>query len=115
MWVPHHVQFHNPTIMYLQSKFQNPQQFALRYDDPFYEQNIYESLQAAARYIKFGGNNNNLSKDICYVILTKSGAVYLSENLNEMLDINTSIESVLQKLTNSIQNIGVIFYRAHTI
>ena len=74
---------------------------------PFYEQNIYESLQAAARYIKFGGNNNNLSKDICYVILTKSGAVYLSENLNEMLDINTSIESVLQKLTNSYGKINL--------
>ena len=65
---------------------------------PFYEQNIYESLEAAARYIKLGGNNNNLSQDICYVILTKSGAVYLSENLNEMFGTDENIDGVLKKV-----------------
>lgn len=74
---------------------------------PFYEQNIYESLQAAGGYIKLGGNNNNLNKDFCYVILTKSGAVYLSENLKEMLNMNTSVDALLKKLDNPYGKIKI--------
>lgn len=50
---------------------------------PFYENNVYMHLSQPASYIK--PETNKMGEDIAFIIITKSGAIYTSNNLSEMV------------------------------
>ena len=50
---------------------------------PFYELSIYSYLKQPAEFIEPG--TNKMGEDISFIIITKSGAVYTSDNLNKMI------------------------------
>lgn len=54
-----------------------------RFLKPFYELSIYAHLKQPSKYIEPG--TGKMGDDIAFIIITKSGAVYTSDNLNKMV------------------------------
>ena len=54
-----------------------------RFLKPFYEFSIYEHLKQPSQYIE--PSTGKMGDDIAFIIITKSGAVYTSANLNQMI------------------------------
>lgn len=50
---------------------------------PFYELSIYAHLSQPAKYI--GPGTSKMGEDIAFIIVTRNGAVYTSDNLNKMI------------------------------
>lgn len=50
---------------------------------PFYERVVYAYLAQPARFIK--PETNKMGEDIAFIIITRSGAVYTSDNLRDMI------------------------------
>ena len=61
---------------------------------PFYENSVYSYLSQPSRFI--GPNTNKMSEDIAFIIKTKGGATYTSDNLNEMIP-SLSLSEVEEK------------------
>lgn len=64
-----------------------------RFLKPFYEISIYEHLKQPAKYID--PSTNKMGEDIAFIIITKSGAVYTSDNLNTLLQ-NLGYKEILK-------------------
>ena len=65
---------------------------------PFYEYSIYEHLKQPSKYID--PSTNKMGEDIAFVIITKSGATYTSDNLNKMVP-NLSYKDILNYASKS--------------
>ncbi len=63
-----------------------------RFLKPFYERSIYEHLSQPSKYIEPG--TSKMGEDIAFIIITKSGAIYTSDNLNKLLQ-NLSYKDIL--------------------
>lgn len=63
---------------------------------PFYENNVYSHLSQPASYIK--PETNKMGEDIAFIIITKSGAVYTSSNLSEIVK-DVDYEEILDMAT----------------
>lgn len=50
---------------------------------PYYENNVYTYLNQPAEFIR--PETDKMGEDIAFIIITKSGALYTSENLNNMV------------------------------
>lgn len=50
---------------------------------PYYENNLYSYLSQPAKFIR--PETAKMGDDIAFIIITKNGAIYTSDNLNEML------------------------------
>ena len=59
---------------------------------PFYERSIYEHLEQPSNFIEPG--TNKMGDDVAFIIVTRSGAVYTSANLNKMVP-NLSYKQIL--------------------
>lgn len=66
---------------------------------PFYELSIYAHLRQPSKYIEPG--TSKMGEDIAFIIITRSGAVYTSDNLNKMVP-NLSYKDIL-KLASEIK------------
>lgn len=66
---------------------------------PFYEQNIYDYLKQPANYIDI--ENNKLSKDLAYIIKTKSGAMYVSSSINTVFENEVNANEILVNVTST--------------
>lgn len=66
---------------------------------PFYEQNIYDYLKQPANYIDI--ENNKLSKDLAYIIKTKSGAMYVSSSINTVFENDVNANEILVNVTST--------------
>lgn len=69
-----------------------------RFLKPFYELSIYAHLKQPSKYIEPG--TNKMGEDVAFIIITKSGAVYTSDNLNQMLQ-NLSYKEILKCASES--------------
>ena len=76
---------------------------------PFYEQNIYDYLKQPANFINF--ETNKLSKDMAYIIKTKSGAIYVSDSINNVFGENSNAQELLKYVT---ENYGKFNYNKKT-
>lgn len=63
---------------------------------PFYERSIYEHLEQPSKFIE--PDTGKMGDDIAFIITTRSGATYTSDNLNKMIP-NLSYKEIL-KLSN---------------
>ena len=52
--------------------------------EPFYEKSVYAYLRQPSKFIE--PNTNKMSDDIAFIIVTKGGAVYTSDNINKMFE-----------------------------
>lgn len=69
-----------------------------RFLKPFYELSIYAHLKQPSKYIEPG--TSKMGEDIAFIIITKSGAVYTSDNLNKMVP-NLSYKEILNYASES--------------
>ena len=69
-----------------------------RFLKPFYEYSIYEHLKQPSKYID--PSTNKMGEDIAFIIITRSGAVYTSDNLNKMIP-NLSYKDILSYASES--------------
>lgn len=76
---------------------------------PFYEQNIYDYLKQPANYIDI--DNNKLSKDLAYIIKTRSGAIFVSSSINTVFGNDVDANDVLVNVTS---NYGKFKYNGNT-
>ena len=77
---------------------------------PFYELSIYSHLSQPAKYI--GPGTSKMGEDIAFIIITKSGAVYTSNNLNQMLP-NLTYKQIINKAADTkgrFENNGEEYY-----
>ncbi len=65
---------------------------------PFYELSIYSHLSQPAKYI--GPGTSKMGEDIAFIIITKSGAVYTSDNLSEMIP-NLKYNQIIDRATDT--------------
>lgn len=65
---------------------------------PFYEYSIYEHLKQPSKYID--PSTNKMGEDIAFIIITRSGATYTSDNLNKMIP-NLSCKEILNYASKS--------------
>ena len=63
---------------------------------PYYEINIYEHLEQPAKYIEPG--TSKMGEDIAFIIKMRSGAIYISDNLQEKIP-GISTNEILDKAT----------------
>lgn len=66
---------------------------------PFYEQNIYEYLEQPANFLDI--NENKISSSLSYIIKTKSGAVYVSKNFEDLFGEGATARDILSNVTKS--------------
>lgn len=66
---------------------------------PFYEQNIYEYLEQPANFLDI--NENKINSDLAYIIKTKSGAVYVSKNLEDLFGEGVIAKDILSSVTKN--------------
>ena len=64
---------------------------------PFYEFSIYEHLKQPSTYIE--PSTGKMGEDIAFIIITRSGAIYTSDNLNNMLP-NLDYNEILNLASN---------------
>ena len=69
-----------------------------RFLKPFYELSIYAHLRQPSKYIEPG--TNKMGEDIAFIIITKSGAIYTSDNLNKMVP-NLGYKEILNLVSES--------------
>lgn len=69
-----------------------------RFLKPFYERSIYSHLSQPSKYIEPG--TSKMGEDIAFIIITKSGAVYTSDNLNKMV-YNLGYKEILNLASNT--------------
>ena len=79
---------------------------------PFYEYSIYEHLKQPSKFID--PSTNKMGEDIAFIIITRSGAVYTSDNLNKMIP-NLSYKEILNYASESntkgkFKNEGITYY-----
>lgn len=65
---------------------------------PYYENNVYSYLSQPAAFIR--PDTDKMGNDIAFVIITKGGATYTSDNLSELLN-NININELLLKANNT--------------
>jgi len=70
---------------------------------PFYELSIYAHLSQPSKYIEPG--TSKMGDDIAFIIITKSGAIYTSDNLNKMIP-NLTYKDIIAKATDSRGKFG---------
>jgi len=83
-----------------------------RFLKPFYELSIYEHLKQPSKYID--PSTNKMGEDIAFIIITRSGAIYTSDNLNKMIP-NLSYKEILNYANEShtkgkFKSDGVTYY-----
>jgi len=61
---------------------------------PYYENNVYSYLSQPSKFIR--PETDKMGDDIAFIIITKSGAIYTSDNLNEMVS-NLSATDIISK------------------
>ena len=69
-----------------------------RFLKPFYEYSIYEHLKQPSKYID--PSTNKMGEDIAFIIITRSGAIYTSDNLNKLLQ-NLGYKEILNYASES--------------
>lgn len=69
-----------------------------RFLKPFYEYSIYEHLKQPSKYID--PSTNKMGEDIAFIIITRSGAIYTSGNLNKLLQ-NLGYKEILNYASES--------------
>ncbi len=69
-----------------------------RFLKPFYEYSIYEYLKQPSKYID--PSTNKMGEDIAFIIITRSGAIYTSDNLNKLLQ-NLGYKEILNYASES--------------
>lgn len=69
-----------------------------RFLKPFYEYSIYEHLKQPSKYID--PSTNKMGEDIAFIIITRSGAIYTSDNLNTLLQ-NLGYKEILNYVSES--------------
>lgn len=69
-----------------------------RFLKPFYERSIYEHLEQPSLYIEPG--TGKMGEDIAFIIVTRSGAIYTSDNLNQMVP-NLTYKQILELASES--------------
>ena len=65
---------------------------------PFYEEAIYEHLEQPSKFIEPG--TGKMGDDIAFIIITRSGAVYTSNNLNKIVP-KLGYKQILNLATNT--------------
>ncbi len=83
-----------------------------RFLKPFYEYSIYEYLKQPSKYID--PSTNKMGEDIAFIIITRSGAIYTSDNLN-MLMQNLGYTEILNyaresEIKGKFEYNGVTYY-----
>ena len=78
---------------------------------PFYERSVYAYLKQPSNYIR--PETNKMGEDISFIIITRSGAVYTSDNLSAMLP-NLGYKEIIDKASKSygkfIHNKNTYYY-----
>jgi len=69
-----------------------------RFLKPFYELSIYAHLKQPSKYIEPG--SGKMGDDIAFIIITKSGAIYTSDNLNNLVP-NLNYKQILNLAAES--------------
>ena len=69
-----------------------------RFLKPFYELSIYAHLKQPSRYIEPG--MSKMGEEIAFIIITRSGAIYTSDNLNNIIP-NLSYKEILNYASES--------------
>ena len=64
---------------------------------PFYELSIYAHLRQPASFIE--PSTTKMGEDIAFIIITRSGAVYISDNLNDMVP-NLTYKQIIDSANN---------------
>ena len=64
---------------------------------PFYERSIYNHLEQPAKFIEPG--TGKMGDDIAFIIITRSGAIYTSNNLNNIVP-NLNYKQILELANN---------------
>ena len=64
---------------------------------PFYERSVYSYLSQPSRFIE--PNTNKMGDDFAFVIITKSGAIYTSDNLNKIIP-GVSTDHIIKKASD---------------
>ena len=59
---------------------------------PYYENNVYSYLSQPATFIR--PDTDKMGDDIAFIIITRSGAMYTSDNLNEFISNISAIDIV---------------------
>ena len=59
---------------------------------PYYEENIYSHLEQPSKFIK--PETNKMGEDIAFIIIMRSGAIYTSDNLDNMIPHATTGEII---------------------
>ena len=77
---------------------------------PYYERSVYNYLSQPSRFIE--PNTNKMGDDFAFIIITKSGATYTSNNLNKIVkDISTNdIIEKASELSGKFESNGDIYY-----
>lgn len=64
---------------------------------PFYEQNTYQYLKQVCTFLKAG--ESSFKSEYAYIIKTRSGAVYISSNIQELFGLDYSSKAILENIT----------------
>jgi len=77
---------------------------------PYYENNVYSYLSQPANFIR--PDTDKMGDDISFIIITRSGAIYTSDNLNEMIPSlqTTDIINKADKIRGKFISNGNIYY-----
>lgn len=74
------------------------------YLKPYYENNIYAHLEQPAKFIR--PETDKMGDDIAFIIITKNGAIYTSNNLEKKVP-NLTVQEIIEKASNEKGNFTI--------